>query len=92
MTLVSTDVTVELAVTLALALPRTRSGCPEMFPDAREMKRRANAFEELPWAIPTVVLMHLTDEDLDALAVADDEHYWRTLNAIVRRIAGGDDG
>jgi hypothetical protein len=79
-------------VTLALALTRTGPGRPEIFPDAREMERRANAFEKLPWAIPAVVLMHLTDEDLDALASATDAEYWAMLNRIVGRITGGDDG
>jgi hypothetical protein len=62
-----------------------------MFPDAREMERRASAFEELPWAIPAVVVLQMSDEDLDALADADDEHYWRILNSIVHRIVDGGD-
>jgi len=28
----------------------------------------------------------MTDEDLDSLAVATDEDYWRVLNTIVTRI------
>ena len=31
-------------------------------------------------------MLQMTDEDLDHLAAASDEDYWRVLNGIVRRI------
>jgi len=44
---------------------------------------------ELPWVIPALVIIEMTDEDLDNLdAVADAPEYWGVLNAIVRRIQG----
>jgi hypothetical protein len=46
---------------------------------------------ELPWVIPALVIIEMTDEDLDNLdAVADADRYWGVLNAIVRRILEGD--
>ena len=44
------------------------------------------AVRELPWPIPATALVEMTDEDLDSLAAATDEDYWRVLNTIVTRI------
>ena len=44
------------------------------------------AVRELSWPIPAAVLVEMTDEDLDSLAAATDEDYWRVLNTIVTRI------
>ena len=42
---------------------------------------------ELPWPIPALVIIEMTDEDLDHLdAAADTDKYWTVLNAIVARI------
>jgi hypothetical protein len=42
---------------------------------------------ELPWAIPALTIIEMTDFDLDHLDMAaDSDGYWPTLNAIVRRI------
>jgi len=45
---------------------------------------------ELPWPIPALVIIEMTDEDLDDLAAARPDEYWGVLNAIVRRIQGGE--
>ena len=62
-----------------------------MFPDARELERRAIAIQRLPWALPALVVVEISDANLDALADATPEEYWAVLNSIVRRITGGDD-
>ena len=45
---------------------------------------RLKAVRELPWPIPALVIVGMTDEDLDRPAAAPNPTvYWRTLNAIV---------
>jgi hypothetical protein len=45
------------------------------------------AMREVPWPIPALVIIEMTDEDLDWLdAAADTDKYWTVLNAIVSRI------
>ena len=57
-----------------------------MIPDAYITELRLKAVRELPWPIPAVVLVEMTDEDLDHLASASDRDYWRVLNGVVMRI------
>jgi hypothetical protein len=57
-----------------------------MFPDALLAEERLKTFMELPWVLPTAVLMEITDEDLDNLAAVTKDEYWTVLNGIVRRI------
>ena len=57
-----------------------------MIPDAHITDLRAKVVRELPWPIPAAVLLEMTDEDLDHLAAASNDEYWRVLNGIVRRI------
>ena len=57
-----------------------------MIPDAEMVESRLRVVRELPWPIPALVIVGMTDEDLDHLAAASDEDYWRVLNGIVRRI------
>jgi hypothetical protein len=58
-----------------------------LIPDAYITESRLRAVRELPWPIPAAVLVEMTDEDLDLLAVASDRDiYWHVLNGAVRRI------
>lgn len=57
-----------------------------MIPDAHITDLRLKAVRELPWPIPAVVLVEMTDEDLDHLASASDRDYWLVLNGVVMRI------
>jgi hypothetical protein len=58
-----------------------------MFPDTDILERRLEQIHRLPWPIPAVMLLEITDEDLDALDGAwDNDEWWRTLNRIVMRI------
>jgi hypothetical protein len=57
-----------------------------VIPDAFIIDLRAKAVRELPWPIPAAVLVEMTDEDLDLLAAASEDAYWRVLNDVVRRI------
>jgi hypothetical protein len=42
---------------------------------------------DIPWPIPALVVMQMTDEDLDNLdEAADTDRYWTVLNSTVRRI------
>jgi len=51
------------------------------------VEARVAAMRDLPWPIPALVVIEMSDEDLDRPeAAADDNNYWRTLNEIVRRI------
>jgi hypothetical protein len=61
-----------------------------MIPDAAMVESRLRVVRELPWPIPALVVVGMTDEDLDHLAAAPNPTvvYWRTLNAIVRREEG----
>jgi hypothetical protein len=63
-----------------------------MFPDAEILERRVRQVERLPWPIPALMLLEISDEDLDdldAAEVAGRDEYWHTLNRIVRRIQAG---
>ncbi len=57
-----------------------------MIPDNDITEARLKAVRELPWVIPALVIVGLLDEDLDHLAAASDEDYWRVLNGIMRRM------
>jgi hypothetical protein len=58
-----------------------------LMPDADILESRVAAMRDLPWLIPALVLVELTDEDLDNLdAATDTDKYWTVLNAIVSRI------
>jgi hypothetical protein len=51
------------------------------------LENRVQAMRELPWVIPALVILEMSDEDLDTLdAAADTDKYWTVLNAIVSRI------
>jgi hypothetical protein len=51
------------------------------------LESRVGAMRDLPWPIPALVVVSMTDEDLDNLdAAADTDKYWTVLNAIVSRI------
>jgi hypothetical protein len=58
-----------------------------VIPDADILENRVHAMREIPWVIPALVLVEMTDEDLDNLdAAADTDTYWTVLNVIVARI------
>ena len=58
-----------------------------MIPDADILEARVMAMRELPWVILALVIIEMSDEDLDLLDAAyDKREYWSTLNTIVRRI------
>jgi len=58
-----------------------------MIPDQDILENRVQAMRELPWVIPALTILEMTDEDLDLLDAAYDKpEYWSTLNTIVRRI------
>jgi hypothetical protein len=51
------------------------------------LEGRVMAMRELPWPIPALVIIEMTDEDLDLLDAAYDKpEYWSVLNRIVTRI------
>jgi hypothetical protein len=51
------------------------------------LESRIQAVRELPWVIPALTIMQMTDFDLDHLDLAaDSPEYWTVLNAIVTRI------
>jgi hypothetical protein len=51
------------------------------------LESRVGAMRDLPWPIPALVVVSMTDEDLDLLDAAyETREYWSTLNTIVRRI------
>jgi hypothetical protein len=56
--------------------------------DAEDLlESRVSAMRELPWVIPALTIMQMTDLDLDELDMAaDSPGYWSVLNAIVTRI------
>jgi hypothetical protein len=61
-----------------------------LIPDQDILESRVQAMRELPWVIPALVIMDMTDEDLDNLnAAADSPEYWGVLNEIVTRIQKG---
>ena len=58
-----------------------------MIPDQEILENRVQAMRELPWIIPALVIIEITDEELDLLDAAYDKpEYWSTLNTIVKRI------
>jgi hypothetical protein len=58
-----------------------------VIPDADIRENRVQALRVLPWPIPALVIIEMTDEDLDLLDAAYDKpEYWSTLNTIVTRI------
>ena len=58
-----------------------------MIPDQDILENRVQGMRELPWVIPALVIIEMTDEDLDNLdAAADTDRYWTVLNAIVSSI------
>jgi phage FluMu protein gp41 len=57
-----------------------------LIPGADILERRIAAMRDVPWPIPALTLIEMTDEDLDHLdAAADTDRYWCVLNGIVRR-------
>jgi hypothetical protein len=63
-----------------------------VIPDADILENRVQAMRELPWVIPALTIIEMTDEDLDRLDAAfDTPEYWSVLNAIVRRIQERED-
>jgi hypothetical protein len=58
-----------------------------LIPDQDILEGRVQAMRELPWPIPALVVISMTDEDLDLLEAAyETREYWSILNTIVRRI------
>ena len=58
-----------------------------MIPDQDILENRVQAMRELPWIIPALVIIEMTDEELDLLDAAyETPEYWSTLNTIVKRI------
>ena len=58
-----------------------------MIPDQDILENRVQSMRELPWVIPALVVVSMTDEDLDNLdAAADSPEYWSVLHRIVTRI------
>jgi hypothetical protein len=58
-----------------------------VIPDQDILENRMQAMRELPWIIPALTIIEMTDEDLDNLdAAADTDRYWTVLNRIVSRI------
>jgi hypothetical protein len=58
-----------------------------LIPGQDILESRVQAMRELPWVIPALIIIEMTDEDLGNLdAAADTDKYWTVLNAIVARI------
>jgi hypothetical protein len=58
-----------------------------LIPDADIVENRVQAMRDVPWVIPALTVIEMTDEDLDHLdAAADTDRYWTVLNRIVARI------
>ena len=56
-------------------------------PDLDILEGRMAAMRDLPWVIPALTIIEMTDGDLDLLDAAyETDSYWTVLNAIVRRI------
>lgn len=56
-------------------------------PDLDVLEGRMAAMRDLPWVIPALTIIEMTDGDLDLLDAAyETDSYWTVLNAIVRRI------
>jgi hypothetical protein len=51
------------------------------------LENRVMAMRELPWVIPALTIIQMSDEDLDLLDAAyETREYWSVLNRIVTRI------
>jgi hypothetical protein len=58
-----------------------------LIPDQDILESRVQAMRELPWPIPALVILEMTDEDLDLLDAAyETREYWSVLNRIITRI------
>jgi len=58
-----------------------------VIPDQGILENRVQAMRELPWVIPALVIIEMTDENLDLLDAAYEKpEYWTVLNGIVSRI------
>ena len=58
-----------------------------MIPDQDIIENRVQAMRELPWPIPALVVIEMSDDDLDLLDAAyDSPEYWSVLNRIVTRL------
>jgi hypothetical protein len=58
-----------------------------LIPGQDILESRVQAMRELPWVIPALIIIEMTDEDLDNLdGAADTDKYWTVLNSIVSRI------
>jgi hypothetical protein len=58
-----------------------------MIPDQDILENRVQAMRGLPWVIPALTVIEMTDEDLDLLDAAYEKpEYWSILNRIVARI------
>jgi hypothetical protein len=58
-----------------------------VIPDLDILESRVAAMRDLPWPIPALVVVSMTDEDLDNLDMAaDSPGYWAVLHSIVSRI------
>jgi hypothetical protein len=58
-----------------------------VIPDQDILENRLQAMRELPWVIPALTIIEMSDEDLDNLDAAyETDSYWSTLNRIVTRI------
>jgi hypothetical protein len=58
-----------------------------LIPDADIVENRVQAMRDVPWVIPALTVIEMTDEDLGHLdAAADTDRYWTVLNRIVARI------
>jgi hypothetical protein len=63
-----------------------------LIPGRDILESRVQAMRELPWVIPALVILEMTDKDLDRLDAAfDTPEYWTVLNAIVTRITDEDE-
>jgi hypothetical protein len=54
--------------------------------DSDILERRLAAFRDLPWVLPALTVISMTDEDLDRLGAADADSYWTILSDVVARI------
>ena len=58
-----------------------------MIPGQDIVESRVQAMRELPWVIPALIIIEMTDEDLDNLDAAyDTDQYWSVLKRIITRI------
>jgi len=59
--------------------------------DAEDLlENRVAAMRDVPWPIPALVVISMSDADLDHLdGAADTDCYWSVLNEIVTRIQKG---